>query len=197
MNQIINAVVLICALVGLNAANIRNVQAVGPNLGTIMPMGDSITYGAGGTNAGYRGPLYNLLTAAGASFQFVGDSTANPGRLPPNQTQHAGHSSYTTYDITNNLDRVDYTRYDAFGGEDRDPHGGYWLTGGHGTNRNAITPNFILLMVGTNDLYYNQDANAQTNLRVLLTQLTTLEPNANVLIADMPPSSYGTTRVNN
>ena len=48
----------------------------------IMPVGDSITYGADGTNAGYRGFLYNDLTAAGNTFQFVGTTNGNPGSLP-------------------------------------------------------------------------------------------------------------------
>ena len=159
-------------------------------------MGDSITHGGGGTNAGYRGPLHNLLTSANAFFQFAGDSTLNPGSLPANQSQHAGHSSYTTYDIAHNLDGVDYARYQAFGGADRDPNGGYWLTGGHETGRDAIAPNFVLLLVGVNDLAYGQDANAGANLSGLLTKLTTLVPNANILIADLPPSTcYGTARI--
>ncbi len=176
---------------------LRAVEAADTDLGTIMPLGDSITYGGSGTDAGYRGPLHTLLTGAGMTFEFAGDSTLNPGSLPADQRQHAGHSSYTTYDITNNLDGADYTRFNAFGGEDRDPHGGYWLTGGHDTGRNAIAPDYILLLVGANDFYYNQDANAQANLRELLSTLTTLRPKANVLIADIPPSSYGVTRVDN
>lgn len=163
-----------------------------------MPVGDSITVGSNGSNAGYRGPLYNLLTSANTSAEFVGDSTQNAGSLPANQSSHAGHASYTTYDIANNLDGVDYTRYQTYGGADRDPHGGYWLTGGHETGRDAIAPDFVLLLVGVNDLSCGQDADAQTNLRALLTKFTTLVPDANILIADLPPSTrYGAARIDN
>ena len=138
MNRRTAILVLMGSTIGYVGLTAPEAIAAVINLGEIMPLGDSITYGGGGTNAGYRGPLYNLLTSEGAALQFVGDSTLNPGSLPADQTQHSGHSSYTTYDITNNLDGVDYTRYDAFGGVDRDPNGGYWLTGGHGTGRDAI-----------------------------------------------------------
>lgn len=163
----------------------------------IMAVGDSITYGGGGGNAGYRGPLYNLLATAGVSVQFVGDSTLNPGSLPSSQVFHSGHSSYTTYDIANNLNGLDTARYEEYGGSDRDPHGGYWITGGHGTGRDAILPDVVLLLVGSNDLSKDQDANAQANLRALLAEFTTLLPDAKVLIADLPPEpTYGSLRVN-
>ena len=38
----------------------------------IMPLGDSITSGGGGTNAGYRGYLYPLLNPVAPGFQFAG-----------------------------------------------------------------------------------------------------------------------------
>jgi hypothetical protein len=184
-----------CSAIGYAGPTAPAASATVIDAGKIMPLGDSITYG-GGMNAGYRGPLYDLLTSAGISAQFVGDSTLNAGSLPANQSEHAGHSSYTTYDIANNLDGIDDTRYEALGGADRDPHGGYWLTGGHGTGRDAVTPNIILLMVGINDMGNGQDANAEANLQALLGKLTTLEPDAQVLIADiMPSTSYGTARV--
>ena len=44
---------------------------------TIMPLGDSITYG-NGVPGGYRTRLYTDLHSAGFSFTFVGTVTANP-----------------------------------------------------------------------------------------------------------------------
>jgi hypothetical protein len=185
--------VLLCGIAG----NTSHVVAASTNLGSIMTVGDSITYGSGGGNAGYRGPLYSLLTTAGYDLQFVGDSTLNPGSLPATQTRHCGHASYTTYDITNNLDAADYTRYIALGDVSRNPNGGYWITGGHGTGRDAISPNYVLLFVGVNDLYYSQGDHATTNLTALLTKFTTVAPHANILIADLPPSTaYGETAIN-
>ena len=56
----------------------------------IMPLGDSITEGwmaslighPEADIAGYRGPLYTKLVAAGYNVQFVGSNTTFPGTLP-------------------------------------------------------------------------------------------------------------------
>jgi len=55
---------------------------------SIMPLGDSITFGYPGANGGYRGPLHELLKTAGIDFGFVGSSTANwaVNGLPAKQT---------------------------------------------------------------------------------------------------------------
>src|SRR5712692_3908966 len=47
---------------------------------TIMPLGDSITYGFP-VPGGYRNRLYSDLRNAGYSFSFVGTSTDNPSSL--------------------------------------------------------------------------------------------------------------------
>ena len=77
----------LCAFVagGLPAGELR-----------IMPMGDSITYGShSAATAGYRGPLYTLLTEAGyTNFKFVGTATDTPGTLPSDQQHHEGHSGW-------------------------------------------------------------------------------------------------------
>src|SRR5262245_50352644 len=87
---------------------------------TIMPLGDSITYGLGGTPGGYRDRLYTDLQNAGFSFTFVGSSTENPSRLlsQAGQTHHEGHSGFRIDQIANNLD-----------GNDRSSgnNGGFWF----------------------------------------------------------------------
>jgi len=75
----------------------------GAALGNIMPTGDSITYGLHGTNAGYRGPLYNLMQTAGYSSQYVGGSNGNTGSLPPNQTAHDGNSGWIIAQVLNGV----------------------------------------------------------------------------------------------
>src|SRR5262249_2394062 len=77
-----------------SSASFRFEGTIVPTL-KIMPLGDSITDGEGGTNAGYRKALYDLLVAAKVSFQFVGSAFDNPGMLPPEQTHHEGHSGFT------------------------------------------------------------------------------------------------------
>src|SRR5436305_483183 len=48
---------------------------------SIMPLGDSITYGYSAkvpAPGGYRAPLYRDLVAAGYDVRFVGSQTTNP-----------------------------------------------------------------------------------------------------------------------
>ena len=93
----------------------------------IMPMGDSITYGDRGMDAGYRGPLFNLLNPVATGFTYVGSLTtvqANQS-LPANQLHHEGHSGWTAAQLT----------------------AGNFLAPGNG-----VDPDVILLQIGTNDL---------------------------------------------
>jgi len=54
----------------------------------IMPLGDSITAGAGDeANGGYRGELYRLLQKSGRAFDFVGSQAGGTGM----GTGHEGH----------------------------------------------------------------------------------------------------------
>jgi fibronectin-binding autotransporter adhesin len=175
----------------------------------IMPLGDSITYGAYGSDAGYRGFLYNLLNPIAPNFQFIGAATVNPGSLPTSpidETHHNGYSSYATLDLLNNLNGLDLTRYNEYGGAERNPNGGYWLTGGNGTGRSAVFPDIILLLVGANDIAQGNlgntninVANYPTNLTALINEIVTLRPNAKIITADITPEptqSTNTTTIN-
>ncbi|MDB6019147.1 MAG: Extracellular serine protease precursor [Pedosphaera sp.] len=176
----------------------------------IMPLGDSITYGGSGSYSGYRGFLYSLLNPVAINFQFVGASAVNPSTLPTtpvDETHHNGYSSYATLDLLNNLDGLDLARYNQYGGVERYPNGGYWLTGGNGTGRSAVYPDFILLLVGANDISQATLGNTQinivnyqSNLTALINKLTTLRPNARVITADITPwpgQSASVTTINN
>jgi autotransporter-associated beta strand protein len=191
----------------ISAGTLRLLPTQLPSGLQIMPLGDSITYGGSGSFSGYRGFLYNLLAPTAPNFQFVGASTVNPTTLPTtpiDETHHNGYSSYATLDLLNNLDGLDLTRYNEYGGVERYPNGGYWLTGGNGTGRSAVYPDIILLLVGANDISQatlgNTNINVvnyQTNLTALINKLITLRPNAKVVTADITPwpseSAYVTT----
>jgi lysophospholipase L1-like esterase len=161
----------------------------------IMPLGDSITNGSGGTNAGYRGLLFNLLKASARNVLFVGSSvqgsvstTVNP--LPSAQRHNEGHSSYTINEISNNLDGLDTTSFDQYGGASRDPNGGHWFDGiTSGANARApLYPDIILMMVGTNNAS-NPDRTAVRNqLHALMTKIITQRPNAKLVVAQITPS---------
>ena len=62
----------------------------------IMPMGDSITQGAGATG-GYRVELKDLLVPAGHSFDFVGSQASGPFEIE--DRQHQGHNGFKIHDI--------------------------------------------------------------------------------------------------
>jgi autotransporter-associated beta strand protein len=182
----------------ISAGTLRLFPTLVTNNFQIMPLGDSITYGQNGSDAGYRGFLYNLLNPVAPNFQFVGAATVNPGSLPTSpvdQTHHNGYSSYATLDLLNNLNGLDLTRFNQFGGAERNPNGGYWLTGGNGTGRSAVFPDIIFLLVGANDIFqqvnYNNPqinvANYQTNLTALINEIVTLRPNTKVITADITP----------
>lgn len=155
----------------------------------LMPLGDSITNGYNGANAGYRGPLYGMMQPLAPTFQYVGTSIERPGFLPPNQQQHEGHSSYGVQDLSNNLDGLDDSIYQLYGGADRNPNGGFWITGGGGTGRGPVNPHVITLMAGTNDL--DEPNEFHGRLTGLIAKLTTLRPDARILLARITPVTNG------
>lgn len=160
-----------------------------PTAMKIMPLGDSITYGYNGFNAGYRGPLYYLLNPLAPDFRYVGTSQTRPGLLPPgplDQRYHEGHSSYNLQDVFNNLDGFDNTRFLLHGGVERNPNGGHWLIGGNGTGRPPVFPDAITMMLGTNDL--DNPVDVGTRLHNLIDKITTLRPDTTLLVAKITPA---------
>ncbi len=134
----------------------------------IMPLGASITDGLHGTDAGYRGPLYALLNEAHYASQFVGSSIDNVGSLPPDQRHHEGHSGFLIQGVQDNI--------------------GKWL------GPTGSTADLVLLLVGTNDVYFNSDAdlaNAGKRMSTLLATICDkdkgLLPKARVIVAQLPP----------
>ena len=66
----------------------------------IMPLGDSITEGAGWDGGGYRAVLREKLVAAGYDVDYVGTATHNPGTLADSgDVQHDGHGGWKVEDI--------------------------------------------------------------------------------------------------
>lgn len=140
----------------------------------IMPLGDSITLGI---NGGYRAPLYHRLASSlsGRPIDFVGTATnGGVGGLP--EREHEGHGGYRINDIIENLDG-DNQRYGN--------NGGYWLSG-H-PSRGPIYPDLILLHIGTNDVPSIDQYEMLDRLETLLYKLTSMRPNARVLVSDLVP----------
>ena len=65
-----------------------------PRIINILPLGDSITDGAG-THSGYRFFLHNLLIKSGISFRFVGPKQTVDPRMADRYQNHAGYGGNT------------------------------------------------------------------------------------------------------
>lgn len=152
----------------------------------ILPLGDSITDGYQ-VPGGYRTELYERLTNAGVSFAFVGSQTDNPTAplTAGGQVHHEGHSGYRTDQIYNNLEGTDGTAGN---------NGGYWIIGGNGTGRSAISPDIVLLHIGTNDRTQGEPPSTMyAKLVILLNDLKADLPNAKVFVASLIPRTDNAT----
>jgi lysophospholipase L1-like esterase len=167
-----------------------------PNLGVVLPLGDSITWGdqavGGPVPGGYRTKLFTTLDAAGYDFTYAGSQTSNASLTLANagQVNNEGHNGYRIDQIFNNL-----TASDGTGGN----NGGHWLDGGGTTGRPAVDPKFILLHIGTNDILQHFDPNVanapeavfmadlKTRLNALVDRLTTQRPDAHLLVSSIVP----------
>ena len=95
---------------------------------TIMPLGNSITYGIGEISdadliTGYRQPLFQSLKSSGYYFNFVGDRSTGLLVVPPFDIDHQGYPGITAEEVADNV-------YN-------------WLL--------ANPPEIVLLHIGTND----------------------------------------------
>lgn len=147
------------------------------NLGKIMPMGDSIT--AGDWTGGYRTPLGQALEKEGYKFQFIGSSTVNsradwgPWLIKTHNEHHEGHAGFTITQIEGYRDGIDNNLASYIGPDAQDP-------------------NFILLMIGTNDIVGGRTQGAPDRLSTLITHIsdkkTGLRPDAHLIVASIPPA---------
>jgi lysophospholipase L1-like esterase len=141
----------------------------------IMPLGDSITMGSHSSGGGYRVELFRQSLMNSKKLTFVGRASNGPNTVVVNGTManfpknHEGYSGYTidTSTATNNIGIS--TVVDAA------------LT--------AVKPHIVLLMIGTNDVNKNVNlADAPTRLGNLLDRITTMAPNALLVVAKITPT---------
>ena len=162
------------------------------NLGNIMPLGDSITFGIGSTYGpdypvgGYRVPLYADLQGAGYKSTYVGSVTDGGDPLPLSQQNNEGLPGYVIETKDPN---------------DPNPQGsgipgvldgiGDWL-GPSGSN-----PQFILLQIGTNDVDKQYDpgtneseigARLATLISTISNKTSGLRPDAHLIVAQITPT---------
>lgn len=140
----------------------------------IMPLGASITEGwaSSTTVAGYRGYLHTLLEEKGFAHQFVGSSVSHPGPLPADQLHHEGHPGYVIKAMKAGQNGI-ADNVDA------------WL------GKSGVTPDFILVLVGSNDVAGNNDlAHVGDRMDALITKIsnptTGLAPKARLILSTIP-----------
>lgn len=143
------------------------------NVCRIMPFGDSITAGIGSTNdnRGYRVPLYQALTAANFTIQFVGSQPGGSGIIPTSNDNHEGYPGKDT----------DYFKIKIY------------------TLLNNNPPDVILLHLGTNDISAG-DVDPNDDLALVLDKIDEYEQDSGttipVIIAQIinracPPAASG------
>jgi lysophospholipase L1-like esterase len=109
---------------------------------------------------GYRTELWRLLAKDGVTIDFVGSLNGGPETLP--DRDHMGVSGIKIAQLTASMDGLLATH----------------------------TPDVVLLMVGANDMWHNDDvANAPARLSTLIDRIFLSRPGATVVVAKTPPWS--------
>lgn len=124
----------------------------------IMPLGDSITAGAGDpAGGGYRTPLWNAFVRDAFYGIFVGSLTSGPPEL--GSRKHEGHSGWIIRQIFDNIQP--------------------WLA--------YHQPDIVLLMIGTNDCNGNIEFDSILDrLSGLIDRITDGLPTAALVVASVP-----------
>lgn len=141
-----------------------------------MPLGDSITDGAGSsTGASYRLELFRLALKNNQKIVFVGSHTSGPDMVDnvPFPKDQEGHSGWT----------ID----DGGGRSGLYPKIIDFL---NNANPGKALPHIVTLMIGTNDTDLQIDlANAPNRLGLLLDRISTTAPNALIVVAQIVPTT--------
>ena len=137
----------------------------------IMPLGDSITFGAGSATGSYRTELWKDFGSDPNKLSFLGSLEAGPPELGNKHTE--GHSGFT---IAN------------------EPGSGYGnITDSiSGYLNPRVSPDIILLMIGTNDInrqFEEDQAPAKLDhlISLISDRTTGLRPNAKLIVSNILP----------
>jgi lysophospholipase L1-like esterase len=163
----------------------------------IMPVGDSITAGYTDNptwsqpyDFGYRGDLYQLLTANGYSITYVGSS-----QEPLNNAFPVTNPPITVVPAPN-LQSIGQDKHEGYGGKRTD-----YISSNMASFLTANNPDVVLLMIGINDFTRGASLasaaasldTAKVNLNNAVRTLVTNKPNAKLIIAQtMPPMAPST-----
>ncbi|WP_380281969.1 FG-GAP-like repeat-containing protein [Kitasatospora purpeofusca] len=141
-----------------------SVPAPAPRPIKVMPLGDSITDGAGSsTGAGYRAPLWDLTAQQSPyTVDLVGTSSSGAAGDP----DHEGHSGYRIAQVRADIDR--------------------WLS--------AADPDVVLLHLGINDLKWDPNADpvqAAQRLSELVDRIFADKPGVTVVVQGLLTATPG------
>jgi hypothetical protein len=149
----------------------------------IMPLGDSITKGAGDPS-GYRGRLFDDLKAANVKFQFVGctDINSSPALFAAGQQFHNGYGTWRTDSLLANFEATKQQ------GDGDNNMGGFWFSGAPGNSRAPVFPDIVLLLTGANDLGQGAtDQVLESRLSDLLKWFEVHRPRTQVFVGTVLP----------
>lgn len=140
-----------------------------PKIINILPLGDSITDGAG-THSGYRYFLHNLLIQNNIHFRFVGPKKAYDPRMPDRYQNHAGYGGNTI-------------------GPDESRNGNIF-SHLHEIMQEQI--DIILLMMGRNNYFQNIDLDRIDEVYYnFVHEILKYQPNVHIFIGTMNYSKAG------
>jgi lysophospholipase L1-like esterase len=158
-------------LLAIALASLADAPEVSAAQLSIMPLGDSITYGTGNATGAYRTRLWQDYGSDPTKLKFWGTQEAGPVQLGDKHTE--GHSGYT----------IAFQPNSGFGNL-TDNIAGYLGV--------RVQPNIILLMIGTNDINRNFQVDLAPgkldHLISLISDLSTgLKPNAKLIVTSILP----------
>jgi lysophospholipase L1-like esterase len=135
----------------------------------VLPLGDSLTQGAGSSGGGYRRELFRQVVGHGQSVTFVGSAASGPAMLPgvpaPFPRAHEGHGGFTIQGIAT------------------------WITE-HDTIA-TYKPDVVMLEIGTNNGLRHPGANvpaALAALGALIDQILAADAHLLVIVAQITPN---------
>lgn len=153
--------VVIPHLIGSQAVVTQNPNASRRKV-SIMPIGDSITYGVidsdNTESGGYRTYLWQALASSGYRVNFVGSEANGPKSVDRN---HEGYRGQEIEQIANSVN-------------------------------NEITaekPDVILLLAGTNDILHDNSDNAPRRLSAFIDRILKQLPDTTILVGTLPPNT--------
>ncbi len=151
----------------LVASSIVGCPSTGPC--RILALGDSITYGAGGSGGGYRVPLFRKARERNREVTFVGRVNTGPPTVD-GVAFPSGHEGYPGYTIS------------ACGGRNGiAPLVASAMVSAH--------PDVVLLMIGTNDVDAGCDLPSMPGrLGALVDSIFEASPDTFVVVANLVPS---------